>query len=360
MGKLTARHFIFFIVAAISTSLVNYTSLFIKLGGRDSWIFTIISGVIFFFVASYIFNVISKINYYDFKETCYIVLGKTFGNIYIILFSLTLILVCVESASVSSSSINVNIFSDTPLWYCLLFFIVTVFLVGKNRFNSILIICMVSISIVILINLMLALFNIQYINYTLLLPVFKDRRVSEYALCAMTQLASLSSLAIVLPILPRIDDKKNLKKTSITTILLTAIACSLFVTILITTLGSLRSSNIFYPQFVQAQRIYFGGFVENGNIFVMISSILSWVVKYIITIFSLYTIWKDRIKNKRNFIAVISLIVYGISYFAAKNVYTLFVLLKYYQYLLLAVFFACPIIIYILANLKSKKFKFLD
>ncbi len=119
---------------------------------------------------------------------------------------------CIESASVSSSSINVNIFAQSPIWYCLLFFIITVFLIGKNRFNSILIICIVCVSIVLAINLLLALLNIRYIDYTLLLPIFKDRRISEYILCALTQLGSLSSLAIVLPILPRIDDKKNLKK----------------------------------------------------------------------------------------------------------------------------------------------------
>ncbi|MGG5460767.1 GerAB/ArcD/ProY family transporter [Clostridium sp. B9] len=359
MGKLSARHFIFFIIAAISTSLVSYTSLFIKLGGRDSWIFTIASGVIFFFVSTYIFSVISKINYYDFKETCYIVLGKGLGNVYIILFSLTLILVCIESASVSASSIHVNIFAETPVWYCLLFFICTVFFIGKNRFNSILIICIVSISIFILINLLLALLNIKYIDYTLLLPMFKDRRISEYVVCAITQLGSLSSLAIVLPILPRIDDKKNLKKVSITSILLTSICVAIFVVLLISTLGSLRSSNIFYPQFVQAQRIYFGGFVENGAIFVMISSLLSWVVKYLITIFSLYTIWKDRIRHKGTFMALISTIVYIFSYLSAKNVYTLFILLKYYQYIILIVFFICPVIIYTLANFRKHKFKYL-
>ena len=208
-----------------------------------------------------------------------------------------------------------------------MFFIITVFLIGKNRFNSILIICIVCVSIVLAINLLLALLNIRYIDYTLLLPIFKDRRISEYILCALTQLGSLSSLAIVLPILPRIDDKKNLKKISINTILLTSIFCALCVVILISTLGSLRSANVFYPQFVQTQRIYFGGFVENGNVFVMISSTLSWVVKYLITIFSLYTIWKDRVKYKRNFIALISVIVYAFSYLVAKNPYTLFILL---------------------------------
>ena len=359
LGKLNTRHFIFFIIAAISTSLVNYTSLFIKIGGRDTWIFTIISGIIFFFVTSFIFSVISKIEYYDFKETCYLVLGKSLGNIYILIFSLTLLLMCIESASVSSSSINVNIFAESPIWYCLLFFVITVFLIGKNRFNSILIICIVCISIVLAINLLLALLNIRYIDYTLLLPIFKDRRISEYILCALTQLGSLSSLAIVLPILPRIDDKKNLKKISINTILLTSIFCALCVVILISTLGSLRSANVFYPQFVQTQRIYFGGFVENGNIFVMISSTLSWIVKYLITIFSLYTIWKDRVKYKRNFIALISVIVYAFSYLAAKNAYTLFILLRYYQYILLIVLFICPIIIYTLAYFKRQKFKYL-
>lgn len=359
MGKLTSRHFIFFIIAAISTSLVNYTSLFIKIGGRDTWIFTIVSGIIFFLAAAFIFTAISKINYYDFKETCYIVLGKPLGNLYLLIFSITLILICVESASLSASSINVNIFSNTPIWYCLLFFIVTVFLIGKNRFNSILIICIVCMSLVLLINFILGLLNIRYIDYTLLFPMFKDRKISEYILCTLSQLASLSSLAIVLPILKRIDDKVNLKKVSILTILITSIFCAIYVVLLISTLGSLRSANIFYPQYVQTQRIYFGGFVENGNIFVMISSTLSWVLKYLITLFSLYTIWKDRIKKKRNFIALISLIVYVFSYLISKNPYTLFMLLKYYQYILLIVLFICPVILYLIAYFKPQKFKYL-
>lgn len=75
--------------------------------------------------------------------------------------------------------------------------------------------------------------------------------------------------------------------------------------------------------------------------------------------FSLYTIWKDRVKYKRNFIALISVIVYAFSYLAAKNAYTLFILLRYYQYILLIVLFICPIIIYTLAYFKRQKFKYL-
>lgn len=353
MEKLTSRHFIFFIIGITAASLLNYPSLFINFGGRDTWIFTIISSMIFLFFCIYIFFIIKKTQNYDFVSVCYSTLGKFLGKIFLVIFSTVLVLVCIETTSISSSAIHANVFLDTPVWYSLIFFIISTFLISKNRFSSILIITVVSISIIIIIELFIGIFTIPYVDLTALLPMLYEKTITDYTLCTLTQLGSLSSFFILLPLLVRIDDKVNLNKYSLITLLLLFVSLVWFIINVITTLGPYRSSNIFFPQYIQAQRISLGGFIENGELFIIITSILFSIIKYIITIFILYSLWQDKIKNKNLFIGIISFGIFIASYFISKNIYSMFSQLINYQILLIIVLLICPIIIYSIYGLKT-------
>lgn len=359
MEKLTSKHFIFFIIGITGSALLNYPSLFINFGGRDTWIFTIISSLIFLFFSIYIFLIIKKIKNYDFVSVCYFSLGKFFGRIFLVIFSTVLVLVCIEAASVSSSTIHANIFLDTPVWYSLIFFIISAFLISKNRFSSMLIIIVVSVSIIIVIELLIGIFTIHYVDLTALLPILYDKTIIDYTLCTLTQLGSLSSFFILLPLLGKIDDKININKYSLITLILLFIALVWFIVNIITTLGPYRSSNVFFPQYIQAQRISLGGFIENGELFIIITSILFSIIKYIITIFILYSLWKDKIKSKNLFIGIISFGIFIASYFISKNIYSMFSQLINYQILLMIVLLICPIIIYSIYWLKITMKKYL-
>ena len=86
MEKITSKHFMFFIVAPLAATLFNYPSTFIRLGGRNTWIFSIISSLIFLLFAWIILSIISKKNAYDFKQVCYKSLGKHLGNLFLFIF----------------------------------------------------------------------------------------------------------------------------------------------------------------------------------------------------------------------------------------------------------------------------------
>lgn len=354
MEKITSKHFIFFIIATLSATLFNYPSLFIRLGGRNTWIFSIIASLIFFFFAILVLSIVKKNNAYKFDEVCYITLGKPLGTLFLVVFSIGLILVCIESASVSSSAIHTNIFIGTPIWYSLVFFIGTTLFISKNGFKSVLITAIVSISIASSLAVLIGVLSIKYTDLLRLLPILKDTTGAMWISSILSQIGALSSFFMLLPFLKRIDDNINLRKVSLITIPLVLFCLVFFIVNLISSIGAERSGNIFYPEFIQAQLIYFGGFIENGDILTMVISLLLWTIKYVIAIFSLYSIWEDKFKNKLIFLSIISIIVYISSLFLAKNVYTLFNILPYYQYISFVVFFFLPILIYGLYPLRKK------
>lgn len=346
MEKLTSKHFIFLIIAATGTSILNYPSLFIKIGGRDTWIFTIVASVILFLLTIYNFSIIRKTRSYDFTAVCYSSLGKALGTIYLLLYSFALILICVESSSVSASAIHTNIFINSPMWYCLLLFILTAFFVSKNRFHSILSVTLLSMFIAIAIGVFIGVLNQRYSDFSTLRPILHDKDTKSYMITCLTQLGAMSSFTVLLPVLRRIDDRNKLNKYTYTTLIFIFAAMTISIINLIASLGPARGSNIFFPQFIQAQRISFGGFLENGEFFIIITSTLFWIVKYILAMFALYSIWEEKISNKVLFVGVISAIVYGVSWLISRNVYKLFKLLYYYQYILIIVMLILPTIIF--------------
>lgn len=354
MEKITSKHFILFIIAPLSATLFNYPSLFIRLGGRNTWIFSIIAGLIFFLFTCIILSIITKREAYNFKEVCKKSLGKYLGNLFLFLFSICLILTCIESAAVSSNAIHTNIFIETPIWYSLLFFIGTAFFVSKNGFRSVLITTIISVTVLSVLAILIGVLSIRYTDLSHLLPLLKNTSINTWTTSIISQIGSFSSFFILLPFLDRIDDKKSLKKVSFITIPVVLFCLVFFIINLISSIGAERSGNIFYPEFIQTQLISFGGFIENGDIITMVVSLFLWIIKYVIAIFSLYTIWRDKFENKLVFLSVISIIVYMASLYLANNVYTLFDVLPYYQYINFVIFFVFPIIIYGLYAIRKK------
>lgn len=355
MEKITAKHFIFFIIATLSAALFNYPSLFIRLGGRDTWLFAIISSLIFLFCTIFLLSIIQKNNCYDFKDVCHKSLGRPLGNLFLILFSLNLILACIESATVSSSAIHTNIFINTPIWYSLVFFIGTALFISKNGFRSVLITSIISVTILSILSVFIIILSIRYTDLHRLLPILKNTTLNTWASSIISNIGGISSFFILLPFLKRINDKNKLTKISALTIPVVLFCLIFFIVNLISTIGVERSGNVFYPEFTQGQLIYFGGFIENGNIITMTISFLLWIIKYIISIFSLYSIWDDKFQNKVTFLSIISLIVFIVSLYLAKNIYTLFAILPYYQYINFIIFFIFPIIVYGIYALRKKQ-----
>ena len=132
MDKLNTKHLMFIIWGTSIVAMKTYPNVFIANGGRDSWISVIIASIILFLYFIYIIFVCKKTNCYNMDEIYRKALGKTIGDIFLILFIITLIVSLIESSSVEANALHVNMLSDTPPWFFLLFILIPAIYIAKR------------------------------------------------------------------------------------------------------------------------------------------------------------------------------------------------------------------------------------
>lgn len=345
----------FFIVAVVLVSFKTYSSIFITKGSRNTWIISILTSILLISYGLFLIYVSKKTNNYNFKEIIYSSLGYCLGKFYLSLFAVCLLLSGIECASVQSNLIHSNFFLETPIYFILIFFVgLNTYCLSKSL-DTVLILTVILIALTILSGIFLAVLVEKYKDYSNLFPVFENLFDFKDFQCLLLQLGAVSSLIIVVPLIYNIADKENLKKYSLITLIFVAQILIFSMIGSISSFGANRASNILYPKLIQTQRIHYGGFLENGELYVLFQLTSSWFLKYIISLNVLFELFKNKIKNKKVFSVIISIIIFISSYFCTKNTFVLFKLLEIYQYINLIIFFIFPFIIYAIYLFKSKK-----
>lgn len=355
MNKLSTKHFIFFIFTATLISLKSYSSIFIRSGGKDTWLISFLAILCIFILFIYFLWVCKKTNTFNINTIFLYKQPKFIGYIMILLFAFGLFLVSIESASVFASSIHTNFFLETPTWFCLIFMILPSAYLVLRRFNSILIVLLVISSISILGDIILLLLISRYLHFSYILPVMKGTLSFNSLNCFFLILGALSSIMISIPFLRYLSDSKKLiKHSTISLIICGFIIMSSFISI-ISFFGPLRGGNIFYPEYVQSQRVQIVNFIEFGELFYIFRSVSMWILKYILATYGIILLFDKVIKNKRIFIAIYSMLIFIVSFFITRNQYVLFESLNYLQYIQIFTFIIVPLISFSIYKVRSAK-----
>jgi spore germination protein (amino acid permease) len=355
MNRISSKHFILFIVGVSLISLKTYPSIFINIGGRDTWISTIIASIVFIAILLYIVNIMFKTNSYDINDIFIGSMPKFLGLILLILFSITLFLNALESAAVEVNALHSTLFLQTPVWYALCFFLFPTFFIFAKKLRTILIFVLVCTFYLIINNILFTLFSQKYVNLDNLLPVLGNGFSTNILTTAIYILGCFSAFMIVVPYLRYIYDYKNIRKHSFQAGLIVAVMSVVAIIGIISAFGPLRAANIFYPEFVLSQRLELAGFIEFGEVFFIIQTVLGFFVKYILATYSLLIIFHKYIKNKPLFIGIYSFIIFSLAVYFGGNNYYLYFLLKYMQIVNLSGFILIPLIVFSLYKIKSKK-----
>ena len=353
MDKLSTKHFAFFILGSSLIAIKSYSSVFINLGGRDTYLLFAISALIFSFVFLS-FLKICKSNL-DIKEIFLSL--NLFGKILLYIFTFGFFIISVESASTLSSSIHSKFFLSTPIWYCLIFFLIASGYVLNKNFNSILILVLITVFSTLIGDIILFILIGKYLNFSHLIPIMKGGFTTNKWIAIILMIGSLSSMCISLPYLKFLSSKKGLIKYSsmAMTICFIIIFSSLISTIAF--LGPIRSGNIFYPEFVQSQRIQIANFLEFGELFYIFKTVCMWFIKYILASYSIILLFKDIITNKKIFIIIYSSIVFIVSWYITQNQYYFFQWLKILQLCLLITLLITPLLGFTIYNFKHNNNK---
>lgn len=355
MNKLSAKHFILFIFGVTYISFKTYPSLFIAEGGRDTWLYTLAIYLIFFAFAMYLIYIMDSRKIYNINEVFTQGLSKTLGNVFLFLFAFGLFLASLECAAVETNIVKSCFFLGTPSWYIIAFFLLpSVFLIGKS-IRSFLIFVITIISSLGVNTVILAILTEKYKDIKYIMPVFAGSIGSEFLSTFLLVLGSLSAFVISLPYLRYLNNGKDLRKHSFIALGILGIVCIYVLIGILSTFGPLRAANLFYPEFTQSQRVQLGSFIEFADFFFLYQTVMGFFLKYIISAYGVYIIYKKYIKNNKYFITVYTLAVFIFGTFLSRNNYILFYLLKYYQYINLILFVAIPLIAFIAFSLRCKK-----
>ena len=355
MNKISSKHFILFILGVSIVSLKTYMSIFINIGGRDTWLSSLLAGIIFIAFLLFIIKVYKATNASDINEIFLKALPKPLAYVFLFIFILALLISSIESAAVEANVLHSTLFIDTPVWYALLFFITPSLFIFSKKMRTILIFVLICVSIFILNGVIFFICSQSYKDISYLLPVLGEGISLKFFTSALLILGSLSSFMIATPFIKFINKNEHIAKHSFYSSIIVVVFIIISFVGAITAFGPLRASNIFYPEFVLSQRIELAGFFEFGEIFFITQTVIGFFVKYLLSSYSILLILDKIIKNKPLFIGIYTFITYVLSNFLGMNNYYLYNALNYIQVINLVAFIAIPLITFTIYYLRFKK-----
>jgi len=353
MDKLNTKHLMFIIWGTSIVAMKTYPNVFIINGGRDSWISVIIASIIILLYFVYLLFVCKETNCYDMVKIYHRALGKTMGNVFLILFIITLFVSLVESSSVEANALHVNMLSDTPTWFFLLFILIPAVYVVKKGTRAITITTIIGIVIIMFAGINLAILTAKYKKYNYLLPIMASGVTKSFILSIIKALGCYGSISVCLPFLCRVYNRSKIAKHCIIAILI-VIQMEIFANIgLISTFGVARVLNINYPKLIQTQLVDYFGFIEGGEFYVMLQMVGGWFIKYVLSLSAILILLQKLSFFNKYWIYIITLVVFIFSYFLSAKVLFLYKFLNLYVYLSVISFILIPTIIFSITYIKN-------
>ena len=355
MDKLNTKHLMFIIWGTSIVAMKTYPNVFIINGGRDSWISVIIASIILLFYFIYLLFVCKKGNCYDMDKIYHRALGKTMGDIFLILFIITLIVCLIESCSVESNALHLNMLTDTPPWFFLLFIIIPAVYITKKGTRAITIVTIIVICLTMIAGINLAILTAKYKRFSHLLPIMAYGVTPSFILSIIKALGCYGSIAICIPFLSRLTNKSKITKHCVIAILI-VIQMEIFANIgVLSTFGVVRALEINYPKLIQTQLVNYFGFIEGGEFYVMLQMVGGWFIKYVLALNAIMILLKKLSFSNKYWIYIITLFVFIISYFISAKVVLLYKFLNLYVYFSVISFMLIPTIIFTVFYIKTKK-----
>ena len=355
MDKINTKHLMFLIWATSIVAMKTYPNVFIINGGRDSWISVIIASIIIFFYFIFLIFVCKKTKCYNIDEIYHKALGKTMGDILLILFIITLIVTLIESSSVEANALHVHMLSDTPVWFFLLFIVIPALYITKKGTRAIIIITIVGISLIMVAGVNLAILTAKYKKLNFLLPIMADGVTPSFILSVIKALGCYGSIAICIPYLSKVTNKSKIMKYCVIAILI-VIQMEIFASIgLLSTFEVSRALRLNYPKLIQTQLVSYFDFLEVGEFFVMLQMVGGWFIKYVLTLNAILILLKKLSFLNKYSVYMITLFVFIISYFISAKVLLLYKFLNIYVYFSVVCFILIPTIIFSVFYIKNRK-----
>lgn len=360
MDKFTSKHYAFLILATGIVSIKTYPGIFIKDGGRESWIAIIIASILILGFYTYMVGICKKYNCYSFYKIYEKALGGKLSKVFIGLFMITLFLTLVESASAEANSMHTNMLLNTPVWYLLLFFIVPIIYTIRKDMVAVITVTMIGIVLIMIAGINLSILTAKYKSFERLFPVFSHGLHKGFFISIIKMVGLYGGISITLPYLSKIAHTKKIIKHTAVGLLIVIQMQILAVAGVIMTFGVDYVKSMPYPKLIQTQQVSYMRFLEFGELYVMLQIVGGWILKYVVAFYAILLLAKEFNVKKKHLVYmtyIISALVYIASYFIANNLFVLFSFFNIYSYVCFVNFIVIPFIIFTVFAVKMDKEK---
>lgn len=354
MNNFNWKHYIFIAIAFSVVPIKTYTSIYLKDAGNESWIPLIGASIILCLYVAYSMRIFNKNNCYSVSEIYKKALGNFLGQVMLMYLFISIFIMLIETASVITSIIHTNLLIETPMWFSLLFIVITGILVGSKGTKSVILTTMICVCVIMFFGINLSILAYKYKDYTRLLPVFQ-KEYKDYLLSLVKFVGGYSYYVVAFLYLIKIENKEKINKGVIISLIFIIQLVIVSVTGQIATFQINRILKMTYPTLFQTQLIEENNLIGVGELFVILQIILGWSVRYIVTFKALLILLKEMKMDIKYANYGISVLAYISAYFVSNNLFQFIKTLNTYNYISVANMVIIPLIIFTIFHFRNRK-----
>ena len=286
MGIINSKHLFFILSSLAIVTLKTFPSIFIELGGRDTWISVVIASVCILLYVWLILSINKKTGNYNLFDIYSKTLGKTGGAIFFFLFLMTVLLTMFESAGAEGTVIHTSFLLTTPAWIFIAVCAISAVYIVKKGIAAVTITTVIAVIFISISGIILAILTQPNKEIKYIFPILENGMTFDFFLSILKVLGALSCVSIFIPYIDSVGDKKRLRKHSIIALLFIIQMQIVSMLGVITTFGPDRALNLVLAKMTQTQIIRVFGFLEAGELFVMLQVVGGWFIRYIVCFFA--------------------------------------------------------------------------
>jgi spore germination protein (amino acid permease) len=357
MVKLNSRHLIFIIAGVAIVTLKTLPNLLIETSGRNSWLSVIAASILILLYVWFVLYSGKKTGEYAIHRVYQKAFGKIFGAFFIFTYMLAILLTIFESTTVESNIMHTNFIVNTPVWFFLVLSTLGGIYVVKKGGAAVVTTTIIAMTLISMSGILLAVLTQKYKDFKYLFPIFENGLTTDFFLSTIKALGALGCVSIFFPYITHISDKKRLIRHSIFGMLF-VVQMQIFSIIgVLTTFSEKRVTTLIYPKLTQTQIISYFGFMEAGEIFVMLQVVAGWFMKYCITFYAFLEMLRAlNMKTKINSY-IVAAAAYAVSVYIGSNFTIYHKSLNILLYVQFFCFILFPVIAFMICLMKMKKEK---
>ena len=298
------------IVLRIILGLTYLPELNTPPANQDIWIMLLLSilyTVVFSLPLLYLGNKFSQYSFYEYAE---MIMGKFIGKVINIFYGLFFFMFLIFFSSVFIEILNSSLYDETPTIINITILMITsTYIVYKGIMNLARLGELV-IPFILLLFFLLAILGFENYDFKMLLPILSDSKLADINKGALISSLRNTDSLILIMLIPYLEEKKDVNKIFIKSLIYSIFIVILTVIIVQATLGIEYTKLVNFP-FYNFSRLIKIGETQGFDLLYVVS----WIMGNVIKVSSYHyftTVALGKVANKRNQIFIIPAAVVNI------------------------------------------------